>query len=349
MSVQKRGAKWTVSVYDPATRGKRWVGTFDSRKAASEAEAKATLQRASTGETITSYAERWLTLHPRPREATNLHYAEQIKPFVQARGRRRLADVTRIEAREWAVEHRAQHGPLRSMFSDAKRDGLIPDNPWTEMRLQQSRGRRDLEVLTVAQVDELATAARAKFGPGIAALILTAAYTGMRPGELYALRWPAIDFDENEIHVTRSYSTRSAQTTAPKNNQHRRIVLFPEARAALLQVPREDETIVFRTINRRPLTGTTLHYYFDPLRTTIGQPAMSFYALRHFAAAHLLNTLGHEAEDVAFQLGHTDGGTLIRKLYGHPSEQLARDRLKAGLGRKVVPITAALELRKDAG
>jgi hypothetical protein len=51
-----------------------------------------------------------------------------------------------------------------------------------------------------------------------------------------------------------------------------------------------------------------------------------------------LNTLGHEAEDVAFQLGHTDGGVLIRRLYGHPSEDLARERLKRALGRKVTPI-----------
>ncbi len=48
--------------------------------------------------------------------------------------------------------------------------------------------------------------------------------------------------------------------------------------------------------------------------------------------------LGHEAEDVAYQVGHTDGGVLIRKLYGHPSESLARQRLKANFGRKVVPL-----------
>jgi len=34
----------------------------------------------------------------------------------------------------------------------------------------------------------------------------------------------------------------------------------------------------------------------------------------------------------------TDGGVLVRKLYGHPSESLARDRLKQGFGRKVVPL-----------
>ena len=287
MSVQKRGKKWVATVYDPATKGKRWVGTFDTQKLAKRAEAHARTQRLSDGETVESYAARWLTLHPRPRLATNLHYAEQVSGFVRLFGARRLGDVARLEAREWVIDHRGQHPAVRSMFSDAKRDGLILENPFTEMRLQQSRGRRDLEVLSVAQVDALAAVARVKFGPGIAALILMAAYTGMRPGELYALRWPAIDLDENEISVLSSYSSRSGETTAPKNGRHRRIVLFPEARSGLLEVPREDETIVFRTIQGRQLTGTSLHYYFDPLRTAIGRPGMSFYELRHHAAYHL--------------------------------------------------------------
>jgi len=34
------------------------------------------------------------------------------------------------------------------------------------------------------------------------------------------------------------------------------------------------------------------------------------------------------AQDVAHQLGHTDGGALVQRLYGHPSERLARDRIK---------------------
>ncbi|MGA2320287.1 MAG: tyrosine-type recombinase/integrase [Solirubrobacteraceae bacterium] len=192
-------------------------------------------------------------------------------------------------------------------------------------------------MLSVEQVDEAIRVARGMFGPGFAAFIATAAYVGMLPGELYALRWPMIDFAQDEISVVASYSTLSGETTPPKNDHHRLIVLFPEAKRALLEVPRHEGTIVFRTVRGRPLTGKTLHYYWDPVRTAIGKPGMDFYELRHFCCAHL-NTLGHEAEDVAYQVGHTDGGVLIRKLYGHPSESLARQRLKANFGRKVVPL-----------
>jgi hypothetical protein len=37
---------------------------------------------------------------------------------------------------------------------------------------------------------------------------------------------------------------------------------------------------------------------------------------------------GHAVGDVAFQLGHQDGGRLVMELYGHPAEDAIRDRLK---------------------
>jgi hypothetical protein len=50
------------------------------------------------------------------------------------------------------------------------------------------------------------------------------------------------------------------------------------------------------------------------------------------------------AQDVADQLGHTDGGALVQRLYGHPSERLARERVKratAGKSSIVVSLTGA--------
>ena len=59
---------------------------------------------------------------------------------------------------------------------------------------------------------------------------------------------------------------------------------------------------------------------------------MDFYELRHFCGSWLFNDLELPAQDVAHQLGHTDGGALVQRLYGHPSEKLARDRIKRASG-----------------
>jgi integrase len=333
-----------VSIYDPATKGKRWVGTYPTQRDAKRAEAEATLHQRQAGGTIAAYENRWLGLHPRKRSSTMIHYRDRLRPFVKEFGKRQLGSISKLEAREWALEHRSAHGPVRAMYADAIRDGLISENPFSNLRLQQSRGRRDLDVMSEDEVRHAIQVAGEKYGPNFAAYIATAAYCGLRPGELYALTWACVDFDENELHVKASYSSKSGETTAPKNDHQRRPVLFPEARDMLLRVPRSDGP-VFRTITGKPMSGRVQHFYWDPVRTAIGRPQESFYSLRHYCAWRLLNVLGHEAEDVAFQLGHTDGGVLIRRLYGHPSEELARERLKAGLGRKVVPV----DFRRRAG
>jgi len=80
------------------------------------------------------------------------------------------------------------------------------------------------------------------------------------------------------------------------------------------------------------MTGRVQHYYWNPVRCRFGRPSMDFYELRHFCAAWLFNDLELPAQDVAHQLGHTDGGALVQRLYGHPSERLARERIKRAVG-----------------
>jgi integrase len=75
---------------------------------------------------------------------------------------------------------------------------------------------------------------------------------------------------------------------------------------------------------------------------------MDFYELRHFCATHLLE-LGVSHADVAVQLGHTDGGARVMSTYGHPSEDLARERLKRAYTTNVVRLSVGeVGLREEA-
>lgn len=57
--IRKRGKVWTVTVYDPATQGKRWIGTFDTRKAAEQAEADGrTIRRVRVSWSLASKGEK---------------------------------------------------------------------------------------------------------------------------------------------------------------------------------------------------------------------------------------------------------------------------------------------------
>ena len=338
--IRKRGDRWVALLYDPATKGKRWIGTYDSKREASQAEAEAKLERKRRREhteTCDEFAARWVNDYPRERESTNITYREQVKRFAQDFTGIALNDVSRPMARKWAIANPGNYKTVRAMFSDARRDGLCDENPFVNLRLPGSRGRRDLDVLTFDEVMKLAEHARSLRGALIEAFILTSAFTGMRPGELYALQWPHLRLHDMEIDVMASYSSKSQQTTAPKNYNHRSVVVPPVARDALLKV-RKPSGHVFLTPTGKRLTGRTLHYHWDPIRKAAGMPEMALYELRHFAAAYLLNVLKIPPHQVAVQLGHTDGGVLVQRLYGHPSEVLAREAIKEAFGSNVVEL-----------
>jgi integrase len=177
------------------------------------------------------------------------------------------------------------------------------------------------------------------------ALISVAAFVGMRPAEIYGMRWSDIDLRAEEIHIERQYSPRTRSFELPKNGLKRTSVLAGPAKAALVDLPRpvNAEEMVFRTSRGNPLNGRTQHYYWHPIRCRFGRPSMDLYELRHFCAAWLFNDHQLPAQDVAAQLGHTDGGGLIQRLYGHPSEALARERIKRAIGGNVTPLRAVSE------
>lgn len=359
MTVQKRGARWKVEVYDPACASKkRYVGTFDTEREAKDARLRAELdvsaRRGRRGDdTVASWSDRWLILRPRNKESTNIGYGEQVRAFVREHGHLRLRAVTVELALEWAGEHRWAHGGLRAMFSDARRAGLIETNPFSGLGLRGTRGRKDLDVLTASEVEQLSDCAMEVWDGEVAltvrALILTAAFVGMRPAELYGLRWSDLDLRNEEVRVERQYSARTRTFELPKNGFKRTVVLTAPARAALLEMPRpvNADELIFRGSRGGPLTGRTQHYYWHPVRCRFGQPSMDLYELRHFCGAWLFNNLELPPQDVAHQLGHTDGGALVQRLYGHPSEQLARERIKRAAGAKLAAVTELSETKRS--
>ena len=82
-------------------------------------------------------------------------------------------------------------------------------------------------------------------------------------------------------------------------------------------------------------TKGAIHRYFGVVRAAYGRADLDFYELCHACAALLLDR-GLSPDDVAIQLGHTDGGGLVRRLYGHPSEDRARSRITAAFEHKPV-------------
>jgi len=346
----RRGRRWVASGYDKQLGRKIHLATFDSRKEALEAEADHRVKRRPSGrETCDDFAERWTRDYPRPRASTNKHNAERVKRFAEDFKGVKLSAVDRPTARAWAMKHKGNHSAVRAMFGDAVRDGLIAANPFANLRLPGSRGRKDIVALTERELTALADLALnprmelGEFGIEYRAVILFAGYVGLRPGELFALRTG--DVDGQLCRIERSLS-KTGEVGPTKTGRARTVTVPPPAQLALRSVPEHRSGLLFSSPRDRMWRQHTHHRYWSWLRKLANRPGLDFYELRHCAATMLLER-GATPWDVAQQLGHTDGGQLVMELYGHPSEAGARARLLAAWDAQTGPVPLSGARREE--
>lgn len=329
-----RGNKHCVVVYDRGLRRKRWVGSFPDRSSAEAAERRETLSRSPRygQDTADSFAERWADDYPRPAISTNKTNRSMVRPFAKKFSGIRLIDLVWPEVRAWA---RTQSYPrnqiLRNMFNDAIDDRLYLDaNPFANLRQPIPRGRKDLEVMTEEEFNELCECAEKALGDYgsymFRPLIEFAAYTICRPGELYFIE--RTDIRGNEVYILDADDS-TGNPKDPKGGNKRRIILPLPAAEAISGIPaRLDAPWLFYTVTGKQFNKSNLHYYWRQVVARFGRPGMDFYEIKHYGASFMVNTLGADPEVVAVQAGHGDHGELIKEVYGHPSEELARQDLR---------------------
>ena len=326
--IVKRKNKYGARIYQSGRQV--WVGTYRTRREALAAERAALDSRASTrDETCDSFARRWVADYPRPRSSTDRHNGYAVEKFGVEFAGQKLSSIERSEVRPWALRNQWRVPALRAMFKDALDDGFVTSNPFANLGIEGSRGRRDIDVISEETLMRLADTALQvcdEMGPTLRAMILFSAYVGLRPAEMFVLRWSDVDFTSGRVHIRQSL-TSTGEVTLPKNGRARTVVLPPPAADALRTLPRRlDSPLVFVTSRGTGWKKTTHFHRWNLIRLAAGLRGMDYYELRHFCATHLLE-LGLRPSDVAIQLGHNDGGILVMKTYGHPEEEAARQRI----------------------
>jgi integrase len=267
-------------------------------------------------ELVDVWTERW----PRPDAITNIQNRQMTKRFGQDFRFRELSTIDRSEAREWALDNPSCARYVCTMLNDAVDDDLLERNVFSALRLPGSRGRKDITVPTEDQIDALTLAAEAPLDT----MIPFAAYTGIRLGEHRALQRDSFLGDSRiAVHFQLD---RTETRKAPKGKRGERLAMVPdrvrhiESMVLALEAPEERPW---------PLSLPQFKRRWKTTRAATGI-WIQWHELRHFCATWLLNK-GNNAEDIAIQFGHDDGGQLVRELYGHPDRDLALARLEASL------------------
>lgn len=169
-------------------------------------------------------------------------------------------------------------------------------------------------------------------GRSIFLLVALAVATGMRRGELCALRWKDVDFEAGKLQVERSLEQTKNGTRfkSPKTRHGRRRISLPaymvselrshwrtlqEQRLALGLGKDDQEALVFRRPDGSPLLPNSVTTEWRRLVAGLKLPKVPFHALRHTHASQLIAS-GMDVLSISRRIGHASPSITLN-VYGH--------------------------------
>ena len=347
----QRGTTWSYVVRerDPqtGTTKPRWVGGFPTRTAARKARDSArnavnkgtyvSPANLSAGE----YLDKWITAHEiglKPSTAASYRaiIGRYLKPAI---GHERVQSLSPTRLSTLFADLYARGGKggkalsprtvqfaravLRRAMQDAVLDRIIEVNPtvgtkrprvskpkhttWTGEQLHAYLG-------TLTSED--------RWGP----LWMLALASGMRRGELMALRWSDVDLDTGLIAVERAVTQigQELSYSTPKNYERRGVSVDPRTVAALKawrkvqlgerlawgEAYQGTEDLLFTWEDGRPVLPDYVTKTFVKSQTGIEVPRLKLHEARHTHATLLLRE-GVPVHIVAKRLGHKDASVTL--------------------------------------
>jgi integrase len=353
---RKRGAVWYAKYRLPdgrqaqkkigpgwSERGRPPAGYFTKRLA--QEWLRETLDQARrgtlpgavrTGARFEDATAEWLRYveHDRAVKPSTLrHYRSTVNAHLLPAFRdERIEDITTAQIEGWRaglvghedkpLSNRTRNSALSVLQSVLERSRKVfglRHNPASE--IEPLRERYDATRFSFYTPEQVHALVRAAADEQDGAIYLTAAFTGLRRGELVALRWQDIDFEREAIRVRGSYA--AGVLTTPKSGKGRSVPMVPGVSRALAKLSKRDESVgdddlVFPGSGGGYLDGSALRRRFVTAQNDAGLPTLRFHDLRH-----TFGTLAARSAESLIELKEWMGHAEIRttQRYTHYREQ----------------------------
>jgi integrase len=243
---------------------------------------------------------------------------QQVQSLYTKLGKRNLSSKT----------INSVHGVLHKALDNAVRWNLVSRNV-CDLVSPPRIVKRQMKPLTLDQAHKLLEAAK---GHRFEVLLMLAVVTGMRRGELLALRWSEIDLDRHILLVSRTVdyiAHHGYVETEPKTHSGKRQIVLPAFMVDMLKVHRAKQEeqrlaigdkweglgVVFCDLHGGYINPRYLLVLFRKLLQEAGLPGMHFHDLRH-SAVTLLMSMGVNIKVIQELLGHSDI-VITLGTYGH--------------------------------
>ncbi len=382
--IRRRGERsWEIKFdlgIDPTT-GKRAIRYQSVKGTKKDAQAKLTelLGEAMRGtlvdpskETLAAFMDRWLrdwaainvgaktleryqeltSAHVRPhiggmpiQKLQPAHLAELYAKLLREGNRQRGLDkVTGLSPRTVGHVHRAIHKALNV----AVEWGVVQRNAAAVAR----PAKVDAKEVEILSADQARLLLRKLKGQPLYPIVVLGLATGMRRGELLALRWRDVDLDGGRLRVEQSLEQTKIgglRFKAPKTKHGRRGIslaasVVVELRAHWKQQQEQrlrlglgkapEDALVFSKWDGTPRIPTTTSTEWTRTLAQLGLPPVSLHALRHTHTSQLIAS-GMDVLTISRRLGH-GSPTITLDIYGHlfsNTDDQAADVIERAFGK----------------
>lgn len=210
---------------------------------------------------------------------------------------------------------------LHGIFKRAKRVWGLAENPASADVVERPKVvySGEFDTFDRDEIDRLAEAAET---PQDAAIYKTAAFTGLRQGELLALRWEHVDFVGGLLHVRRNFT--NGREKVPKGKRVRSVPMMPAVIDTLAQLKEreyftDDDDLVFCSEVGKHLDHFRLRKSYYAALERAGLRRVRFHDLRHAFGTAAIKTLDPYA--VQSYMGHQHYSTTQRYLHHRPRRE----------------------------
>ena len=209
---------------------------------------------------------------------------------------------------------------LKSALSSAEDNGLIL-NIWDKVKVPKKE-KSIVQILTVNEQKQLEIVLISPLDIGIWICL----YTGLRIGEVCALKWADINFETSTLTVngTQARTENGVEIIAPKSKSSKREIPIPVILInKLKEVPQMCEYVLSK--NNKSVDIRTYRRHFKKLLQKADLPDIKYHALRHTFSTRALE-VGMDYKTLSEILGHSSVGITL-DLYAHSLNEHKRNEM----------------------